>query len=98
MQAIAEVGAPKGKWEGMSWSASYPWISNGAEQAEQFMSGTMLDVTRSLRPIEHAGETVIFRRERMEPDRLYPFVFTGHPLVALKRQDGTLEIYYLPEE
>ncbi|MHB8398672.1 MAG: hypothetical protein ACYDCI_07030 [Candidatus Limnocylindrales bacterium] len=56
--------------------------------------GTWASVAR--RPVEHLGDRVVFDPSRMVTGEPYPFRFRGHPLIAVRRGDGSLDVYYLP--
>jgi len=47
-------------------------------------------------PIQYEGDEVIFSPDHMEVDFPYGFTFLGHSMLAVKRQDGTIDFYYLP--
>jgi len=47
-------------------------------------------------PIETHGEAVYFKPEAMRPNQPYPFEFLGEPIIAVRRDDGTIDFYSLP--
>jgi hypothetical protein len=49
----------------------------------------------SIYPIEYQGEKVLLNPEYMDVGETYPVLFSGHSLVAIKQQDGTIDFYYL---
>jgi hypothetical protein len=48
-------------------------------------------------PVEHKPDSVIFDPRVMTVDEPYPFKFEGVVMVAVKRADGSLDFYTLPE-
>lgn len=47
----------------------------------------------TVNPIEYKGESVLLNPQYMEIDRIYPFLFSGHNLAAVKQQDETIHFY-----
>lgn len=58
---------------------------------------TLTDIPVQL-PIEYEGESIVINRECMKVDRPYPFEMFEHWLLAIKRDDEAIEVYYLPSE
>ena len=48
-------------------------------------------------PIEYEGENAVVNPEFMVPGTLYPFMLFGKWTCALKEDDGTVSLFYVPE-
>jgi len=48
--------------------------------------------------VEHIGDSVWLDPKLMIVGEPYPFRFLGYPLIAVKRPDGAIDFFSLPDE
>jgi len=78
---------------------SSPLISPQRSEIELSQTAVLYGVALSApqSAVEYEGDSVIFNRQNMKVGEPHVVAFRDRTMIAVKRQDNTIDFYYLPE-